>query len=283
MDFENEKYTQFRLDAHKFLDKEIDKFIEYQDISLKTLHQIHKVCEKNGIKYYLAYGSLLGAIRDGGMIPWDYDIDIWVEGDKISHLIDALKKDLNKEYYFVCRYYDKSHRHYYMRVAPKGISTEILHVDIFWLWKGGNDAQHLEKANRILKKQKILSDWRNCDLKYITAGLTRGIKKICRVKSLLAHIFLPNFVLDYMNRSQIRRFGKDGIYMTDEYSIFRKEWFDARRKIRLNDGNEYYIPEGYDEILKKEYGDYRNYLPIKSRVEELRNSLCRISEGLLSK
>lgn len=280
MEFENEKYTQFRQDAQKSLNRDIDEFIEYQTLALRTLHQIHNVCEKNDIRYFLAYGSLLGAVRDGGMIPWDYDIDIWIDGENIHLLIEALKKDLCNDYYFICRYYNKSHRHYYMRVAPRGYSTEIIHVDIFWLWKGGDNIVQLEKSNNILRKQKLLSFWRNCELKYITAGMNRGMKKICKLKSFFARIFIPNWFLDYLNIRQLKHFGKDGSLLTDEYSVFKKELFESRVKVRLNDGNEYYIPGGYDAILKKEYGEYQNYLPIKTRVEELRSSLCRIREGI---
>ena len=52
------------------------EFRQFQEDTLETLREFHRVCEKNNVSYQLAFGSLLGAIRDNGQIPWDYDIDV---------------------------------------------------------------------------------------------------------------------------------------------------------------------------------------------------------------
>lgn len=54
-------------------------FIEFQEVIWKGLVDVTKICDQNQIWYQLAYGSLLGAVRDNGQIPWDYDIDIFVK------------------------------------------------------------------------------------------------------------------------------------------------------------------------------------------------------------
>ena len=59
-------------------DRIFNDFNNYQDMILKVLYEVHRICEKNEIHYCLAYGSLLGLIRDHGQIPWDYDVDIFV-------------------------------------------------------------------------------------------------------------------------------------------------------------------------------------------------------------
>ena len=91
---------EFRREMHGYLDELYDKFNLHQDTLKETFKEIHRICEKNGIRYYLAWGSLLGYIRDGDeVLPWDYDFDINVPYEDVPKLIDALECDLSSEFY----------------------------------------------------------------------------------------------------------------------------------------------------------------------------------------
>ena len=52
------------------------KLEEIQEQSVKILYALDSICRQEGIKYFLAYGTLLGAVRHNGFIPWDDDIDV---------------------------------------------------------------------------------------------------------------------------------------------------------------------------------------------------------------
>ena len=150
--------------THCLFEKEIqqdimsrfNRFKEYQSLMLNVLADFHRVCEKNKIQYFLAYGSLLGAIRDKGQIPWDYDIDTWVNFEDKERLFDALERDLSDDYYFVCRYYKKSAYHRMLRITPKGYSSEVMHVDVFWL-SGASDNEKINKKQlkRLARIRKL--------------------------------------------------------------------------------------------------------------------------------
>ena len=133
------------------------EFQGFQKDALDTLKEVHRVCEKNSILYELAFGSLLGFVRDGGQIPWDYDIDIIVPYEQKNKLIEALKKDLDGKFYFYCPETNKKCRHMIMRVAPVGYRTEALHVDVFFCV--GTPEEEKKRIN-FAKRIKEISDIR---------------------------------------------------------------------------------------------------------------------------
>lgn len=89
-----------------FFDQEVrDGF--YLDSTMKTvwaaelevLQQVAEVCDRHGLKWYAAYGTLLGAIRHEGFVPWDDDMDIWVKRPDYNILMQVLPKELPEEYH----------------------------------------------------------------------------------------------------------------------------------------------------------------------------------------
>ena len=65
--------------------EEIDSQIpELHRIQLDLLKQIDKICRVHNIKYYIAYGSCIGAVRHKGFIPWDHDIDVLMSIDDVD-------------------------------------------------------------------------------------------------------------------------------------------------------------------------------------------------------
>ena len=71
---------------------------DVQDKILETMKFIDQICRKNGIVYYIMGGTALGAIRHGGFIPWDDDLDIFMTPAEYSKFKEALEKENSSEY-----------------------------------------------------------------------------------------------------------------------------------------------------------------------------------------
>ena len=77
--------------------------ITVRDLQLEILDimdEIHRVCEKNEIPYALMAGSALGICNYKGFIPWDDDMDIFIERKNWNKFIEALDKDLDKNRFY---------------------------------------------------------------------------------------------------------------------------------------------------------------------------------------
>ena len=62
---------------------------EIQIESLNILLEFDKICQKHGIKYMLAFGTLIGAARHKGFIPWDDDLDIWMKREDFDRFLNS--------------------------------------------------------------------------------------------------------------------------------------------------------------------------------------------------
>ena len=64
---------------------------ESKKIQFEILKYIHDICEENNLQYFLAYGSLLGAVRHSGFIPWDDDLDIIMTHSNYNRFLKVCK------------------------------------------------------------------------------------------------------------------------------------------------------------------------------------------------
>ena len=95
---------------------------EYDDETLSQLHEVQieildefvKICEKHQLSYSLVGGTLLGAIRHKGFIPWDDDIDVGLLREDYDKFIKIAKEELSDKYYLDCFEYNKD---YYLPFA----------------------------------------------------------------------------------------------------------------------------------------------------------------------
>ena len=95
-----------------------------QLIELKILLEIKRVCETNNIKYFLIGGTLLGAVRHNGFIPWDDDIDIGMMRDEYKRFLEVFPLSKGDEYTLETTETDSGHAYLYGKVRLSGTTFQ---------------------------------------------------------------------------------------------------------------------------------------------------------------
>ncbi len=264
-----------------------EEFCGYQKLALDTLKEFHRVCELNSIHYSVSDGTMLGIVREGGQIPWDYDVDVMVPLEDKDAIIEALKKDLDSHYYFVCPEVRKNCRHFFIRVAPKGYRSEFLHVDVFY-FIGAPDSE--EERMRIAERYKTIINHRYT--RYVDINLSsynsmkrRAVLTMRKLQSFLYpikkeydefHSYAKKY--PYKDSAYVLRadqFGWDKRYNKGHFRTFYSEDYLKTQLIKTHQG-EFRIFEGYDRILSELYGDYMKGPSIENCIKEVVSELKRL-------
>ena len=248
------------------------EFQKYQKITMDTLIEFHRVCEKSNIEYELAYGSLLGAIRDNGQIPWDYDIDVFVAFKDKERLIETLKKELDDKYYFYCPEVNQKCRHVIMRLAPKGYRSEALHVDVFYYVGTPNS---VEERKLHIEQIKRTAHTRYCKLVNCKEEAGGNVKKYIRLmldKMKYSMKKTEDLKNEYEKLCQMYPIDKsDYLVSADVFADwyeFPRILFEETELFHTVDGT-FRIPKQYAELLTLVYKDYMNIPDLDTRIREV--------------
>lgn len=251
------------------------EFCSIQSLAVETLKYFHLFCQKHNIHYQLAYGSLLGAVRDGGQIPWDYDADVFVPHNERERLVNALKSDIDKNYYFNCIENNKKCHSNLLRICPRGYNINVIHVDVFFLVGTPNDAkerrqfaQRLSNIQRIYFKKKVnpyLMSYGNFKVMF---NFIRNKIKLINISS--KKLESEREMLCQMYDIQDSKFVVDsGISACDKSFpssfVYNTILFDTTN-------GQFYITKDFNTILTEVYGNYNKPLPIEQRILEVEKS-----------
>jgi lipopolysaccharide cholinephosphotransferase len=254
---------------------------DVQQASLEVLKKVADICEKEKIRYALAYGTLLGAIRHKGFIPWDDDIDIIVPRPDYERLLDyfakndtspfvAMNMQTTKEYpYLITRIADTRYRLEVQNENDYGLGTFI---DVYVLDGVGNTYE--EGCKYIAKTCKYPRLIFLATRKYYHFGTTKGFWKrmikfpaFCFAK-LMGKKFFIKRLMKIVDTNSYEKCKFVGCAIWNErpfWGVFDKKFVEDTVLTPFEDGM-FRVPKDYDEVLRLWYGDYMKLPPEKDRI-----------------
>lgn len=237
------------------------------------LKEIDRICTKHDIQWFLYYGTLLGAVRHKGFIPWDDDCDIGMMRSDYEKFISVVEAELGPEFFWQTKKSDPQ----YPRPVPKLrlLGTKLvefdedenmpynqgLFVDIFVC------DYYPSLAKVVLPWFQIMPELRQKRKKYPRGSFMRAVLGITTAIPYVFHSAAEKLFKSFCKRVQ-----KDGqqpyisteIRLTEGFVMKKEDVFPLKRELEF-EGSIFPTANNYDACLKAIYGDYMQLPPPEKR------------------
>lgn len=253
---------------------------EIQKASLQILKEVARICSENNIRYSLGFGTLIGAIRHKGFIPWDDDIDIvmprpdydrflkYMYDNKDKEKLKVFNRDTVDDYpYGITRICDTDYLMDTYNINDCGMGTFI---DIYPFDGIGSG---YETARNLMNEAFNYSS-RICSAHLIRFRIPRtfSIKQIWKAYKYFreSHKIGAAFYFDKI-KEIVSSLDYDNSILVGCPSwtlyrcVWKKEWVENLELAQF-ENEQFFIPVDYDEILRSIYGDYMQLPAEKDRI-----------------
>ena len=250
-----------------------------QQRQYEILVELDRICKKNNIEYFLDGGTLLGAVRHQGFIPWDDDLDVGMFRKDYNKFVKIINEELNDKYFFQnCEndiYFGYmfgklriKNTKYTEKICKKAKASDGIFIDVFPFDNISSNEKEskrnfmkvaslrimlLLKNNYIVETNTLIKKMEKIILKVASLFISKKgiIKKINKIVNKYNDVdtgYVTNFSTPYFNKSR-----------------FNKQWLNERTLLNFENGK-YMCPKNYDSYLKYIYNDYMTLPPIEKRV-----------------
>ena len=237
-------------------------------VLLDILEEFIRICEKYNLKYCLDGGTMLGAVRHKGFIPWDDDIDVSLPRVDFNRFLEIAKCELNPKFFL--QYGTTDPEHYQAFACIRDNQTSA--IDMCWVRGGkrhsmgiGIDIFPFDYIPERTSDMKWKMWWNKQIFRvyvFVFSRKLRGWRKwMLRPCFILIYKIIGNSRLirwrdaNFASYTEAKatRYGNLAFQVGNERGFFRKHVFRDRKKVRF-EYIEAYVPIGYDEYLTQLYG-----------------------------
>lgn len=246
---------------------------ELQEAILNMMQCVHDICVENGITYYMVGGTMLGAVRHQGFIPWDDDMDIAMPRKDFEKFL-SLSKEKIPEWMEIKKPIENVVNMGYAKVMNrnttivedfKGIRVGGIFIDVFPLDGIENNYDRAVSRLKTIKTKTFMFRAKQnlSDTSSIGRKMMSFIAKIFSLDTLYCNYLTEVQKRDFYNAEYVAN--TVGVYSIKE--LTKRENFGKPQLYRFN-AHMFYGVEKPDEFLRGIYGDYMQLPPEEKRVSQ---------------
>ncbi|MBQ2972453.1 MAG: LicD family protein [Ruminococcus sp.] len=249
-----------------------------REMELELLREVDRICRRNNIQYFLSGGTMLGAVRHKGFIPWDDDIDIAMLREDYEKFKEVCITELSKKYQYQSFTNKDGYHYFFDKITIKDTYFSTKYSDKFDMLKGismdifvfdkTSDNKFFQKLHfKTLMALRLITNvrWINHprkDKSYLLSKILLPILRIFKTDTYCK-------VYDKVLRRYEKRDTSTVLPPATDHKwrgVMPKKWFEKVEDAGFEDVMSY-IPIGYDDYLKQWYcEDYMELLPLCNRV-----------------
>ena len=256
--------------------REITTLDELKAIELSIMKKIHNFCVANNITYYLYAGTLIGAVRHKGFIPWDDDIDIAMPRQDYEKFLDIFPKYAEENDLQLVNYKTKP---YYPRPFTKVINSNTVLYDLDFkatdpigvfvdIWPLDGLPNEEKKRGKHIRRIRFLN--RLLYAKVTRVKRTNSFKRNFRIIGghILACCISLNKLLDKIVKVSKKFSYENSVFVcgTADYIIAEKREYWGEPKLLDFEDTQFNVPQNYDKVLRAVYGNYMGLPPENKRI-----------------
>lgn len=257
---------------------------EIKEIEFSLLKYVKNICNENDLKYTLAYGTLLGAVRHKGFIPWDDDIDVAMLFDDYLKLMEILRHD--KTYRLINDMYESKYIFSFSKLMDRNsIVSETysftdylklgVFIDIFPVFGVPADANHDEFIKEYARKEQdvFMSNYKYYSWCSPDMGFCRHLAKCIRHfpgflrRKLLGTMHWKNERRKFQGIMPVSYADYLAVNIVGINCIIPASWFKEYTELEF-EGEKFTAIKDYDKWLRLIYGDYMQLPPLDKRVPD---------------
>lgn len=246
---------------------------ELKNIELDIFKQFLRVCRELHLKYYLVCGTLLGAVRHGGFIPWDDDIDVGMPREDYEVFVKKGQTLLPDPYFLQTNETDPEFSANFAKIRNSNttfVETSLRHCKV-------NHGVYIDIFPLDYYPEGKITEIRFQTRNYFLMGRIAGsfyfpekLRLISRIKHAVCRMIYPSLEKTLQRRDRLLKNVSAGSTLANHCGVWGKkeimpvQWFGEGATLQF-EGLTVTGPLEYQKYLTQVYGDYMQYPPVEKR------------------